>query len=70
MDPKYYNNKRNWECNVPLGSVVELTIDNGEGGTGVVLRNDSNLRYWIYRITHGDKILVYAFEMHVVWTPN
>jgi hypothetical protein len=69
MEERHYNNKRQWECNVPIGSIVELTIDNGDGGIGVVLRNDDNFRYKIYRITHGDIILVYSFEMYVTWSP-
>lgn len=70
MDYKYMNNNRMWESNVPVGSVVHLTIDNCDGSTGLVIENKNNMSYRVYRIEHDDYTEVYPFELNVIWRPD
>ena len=56
------------EADIPIGSIVYLTIDNCDGGMGIVLSRDGYM-YTVYRITHDDKIVTNSWEMHVEWNP-
>lgn len=57
------------QADIPIGSIVYLTIDNCDGGMGIVLSKD-NYTYLVYRMTHDDKIFVNSWEMHVEWIPS
>jgi hypothetical protein len=54
--------------NCPIGSIVYLTIDNGDGGIGIVLEHHKDI-CCVYRITHDDRIWVYPAECYVSWKP-
>jgi len=56
---------------IPIGSVVYLTIDNADGGMGIVLqRNIKHNTYLVYRLSHDDMDWYNLWEMHVDWSPT
>lgn len=62
--------RRIWASPVPLGSIVGLTIDNGDGGRGIVLGMSDGVYYEVYRFETWDRIRVHPVEMVVEWSPD
>jgi len=55
---------------IPQGSIIYLTIDNGDGGIAVVL-GANNYGYRVYRLPPFDDFIeVYDFECFPYWKPE
>jgi len=59
-----YTNKK-----IRIGSLVALTVDNGDGGIAVVVKKKLGGMYYVLPV--GDDTLTPAFiwEMHTIWEP-
>jgi len=59
-----YKNKK-----IRIGSLVALTVDNGDGGIAVVIKKKLGGLYYVLPV--GDDTLTPAFiwEMHPIWEP-